>query len=110
MKSIIDICNEFIEQYIKDNNEFIDDIDKDILNNNAYLYEFGIYLFNHYNHLIRKLNNDVNIKSFYVRYCNKYLRENDDFIKYNIGNTDLVYYIIYCYSKQNIEYIESHFV
>lgn len=112
MLNLIEIAKEFVRYYVSENKDEIKDIQEDVVFNDAFLYKFVVYLHNPnngYRSLIDwKFNN--NIKSYYVRYCNKRNKMNygeDSCIKYNISLCKLLYHIAQTVANEEYEYIEK---
>lgn len=112
MSSLIAIAREFVSYYVNNNKEHIEDIQDDVAFNDAFLFSFVAYVenpTNGYTELMYSKFNE-NIKSYYVRYCNKYIKDNYGYeccVKYNVSKVKLMLHIAQTVASENYELIEN---
>ena len=103
MTNLINYAESFIELYIEAYDERVNEDNLVmIFNTDNVMYDFEEYL-NQYDIDLNK-----KVKSHYVRYCNKYYKEqygSESCIKYNISNRKLTHHILYTQSMYMRQYI-----
>ena len=110
---IENIIIEFLVQYVQDNVEHIDDID-DLLKNDEFYNDFFAYIENPNNGYRYLMYTDYNknVKSAYVRYCNKMIKkyELNEFVKYNVKKNELIEKMVKLVSLNSWDYIVDNMI
>lgn len=102
------VATEYIEYFVNEYYEFINDVNEDVVFNDDFLNGFIAYLENPNNQYRHLTYFNKGKKSFYVRFCNKHIKEtygSASCIKYNINNTKLLLHIIQTIASQKYEEI-----
>lgn len=102
------VATEYIKYFVNEYYEYIEDTSNDIVFNDDFLNGFIAYLENPNNQYRHLVYFNKSKKSYYVRFCNKYIKENYGYeycIKYNIHNSKLLLHIIQTIASQNYEEI-----